>query len=86
MCNPFSLPLNKVFSLNTLKRGLISPHLTKYINKSISVDHCKVFIYKRLKTFKPVYTMQNNISFNLMQLEFYIVSKKRLEFYCKCEN
>jgi hypothetical protein len=30
--------------------------------------------------------MQNNISFNLMQLEFYIVSKKRLEFYCKCEN
>ena len=86
MCNPFSLPLNKVFSLNTLRKGIISPHLSKYINNFISVVHCKLFICNRLKTFKPVYTMQNNISFNLVQLEFYIVSKKRLELYCKCEN
>ena len=86
ICNPFTVPLNKVFSLNTLRKGIISLHLSKYINKSISIDHCNLFIYNRLKTFKTVYTMQNNISFNLVQLEFYTVSKKRLELYCKCEN
>jgi len=60
--------------------------LPKYINKFISVDHCNLFISNRLKMFNIVYTMQNNISFNLVQLKFYTVSKKRLEFYCKCEN